>query len=356
MARITMLGIVALAVLAMAGCGSVGSSGSQGGKKTIAWIQIGANNPFWADENTGAAEAARRNGFSFKALSGNNDPATQADEVKQLVNQHVSAILLTALDIHAMTPALLYAKAHHVPVASLYSTSNIANLNSGFNEYQVGHDVGTYAIKMLTQRYGEPQGDVAVLQGALGQTLNAQRSGGFTDVMHKYPNVKVVATQPTDWLADKASSTMQDWLVKYPNLPMVYGLSDTITVPAIQVAARANKVCNVLHKSWKQNPNCTEFSSVDGDPIGITAIQNGQLGVTDLYAPVWAGYQFAMMGEKLATGQNPPSRMLSAYLVTPQNVACIARMQNDMTNKIKSFPFDGSLQQIAATFGCKPAA
>jgi ribose transport system substrate-binding protein len=350
------LASLAATVAVAAGCGnsssaSGGSSGGGGGQKTIAWIQIGANNPFWSDENKGAAEAARRNGFKFRALSGNNSADTQASELKQLVNQHVDAILLTALDIKAMAPALQYAKAHKVPVLSLYSTSDIANASSGFDETQVGHDVGTYAINMLKKRYGSPKGQVAVLQGALGQTLNAQRSGGFTDVMKQYPGIKVVAQQPTDWLADKASSTMQDWLVKYPSLSMVYGLSDTITVPAINVASRQNKVCGA-----KPSSNCIQFSSVDGDPIGITAIQKGQLGVTDLYAPIWAGYQFAMIGKKLADGQTVPSKMLTAYLVTPDNAGCVARMQDAMAKKIKTFPFDGTLDQVASKYGCKPAS
>lgn len=356
-ALVTVLAAVLAAAFAT-GCGSSSSSGSTGGgggKKTIAWIQIGANNPFWTDENHGAAEAARRNGFTFKTLSGNNNAATQAAEVKQLVNQKVSAILLTALDIKAMTPALEYAKAHHVPVLSLFSTTDQASASSGFNEYQVGHDVGTYAVKMLTERYGKPQGKVAVLQGALGQTLNAQRSGGFTDVMKQQPGVTVVAQQPTDWLADKASAAMQDWMVKYPDLSMVYGLSDTITVPAIKVASRGNRVCDMTQQSWKSNKQCIEFASVDGDPIGITALQKGQMGVTDLYAPIWAGYQFAMMGKALADGKTVPSKMLTAYLVTPDNADCVAKMQDQMTNKMQSFPFGGSLQQIAAKFGCKSA-
>lgn len=364
-ARVALAAVGVVAAVAAAGCGSSSSSssgastsggGGGGGRKTIAWIQIGANNPFWTDENRGAAEAARRHGFTFKTLSGNNDAATQAAELKQLVNQHVDAVMLTALDINAMKPALAYAKAHGVPVLSLFSTSGDASASSGFDETRVGHDVGTYAVKMLKERYGKPQGEVAVLEGALGQTLNAQRSGGFTDVMKQYPGIQVVAKQPTDWLADKAQSAMQDWLVKYPELAMVYGLSDTITVPAINVAARAGRVCDMAKRSWKTNPKCVQFSSVDGDPIGITAIQKGQLGVTDLYAPIWAGYQFAMMGEKLASGQDVPDSMLTAYLVTPDNVACVAKMQGAMEKRMSSFPFEGTLQQIAAKYGCKPAS
>ena len=39
---------------------------------------------------------------------------------------------------------------------------------------------------------------------------------------------------------------MQDWLVKYPDLALVYALSDTLAVPAVTVTDRANKT---LHDS-----------------------------------------------------------------------------------------------------------
>ena len=36
-------------------------------------------------------------------------------------------------------------------------------------------------------------------------------------------------------------------------------------------------------------------------------------------------------------------------LVTPVNAACVTKMANDMQNKLKTFPFVGSLQTIAST-------
>ena len=55
--------------------------------------------------------------------------------------------------------------------------------------------------------------------------------------MAKQPGVQVVDVQPTGWTADKASSIMQDWPVKYSDLT-VYALSDTLAVPAMNVAER----------------------------------------------------------------------------------------------------------------------
>ena len=113
-------------------------------------------------------------------------------------------------------------------------------------------------------------------------------------------------------------------------------------------------MCNV--KTAQDPPNCVQFVSVDGDPIGIQAAQQGTLGATAMYAPTWAGYQFAMDAYRLAKGAAMPNTLtLQSYLVTPKNADCVAKMQHDMTDNIESFPFDKTLAQLATQYGCPSA-
>lgn len=320
---------------------------------SIDWIQLGDNNPFWTAENDGAAAAAKKYGFTFKALSGNLSETTQSTELEQLANEHVSTALITAADPAAMTTAFTYAKDHGLPVISLYSTDHLATMSSGFAEAVVGHDMAVFSADLLKERYGSVKGTVAVLGLELGQTLETYRIGGFVSTLKSYPGVKVVSVEPTNSQASTAQSLMQDWLTKYPNLSLVYGGSDTVTVPAITIAQRSHRVCNVTTQSWKTNPSCIIFTSVDGDPIGITAIAQGTLAGTDLYAPYWAGYQFALMGYEVATHKmKPHTIVLQALPVDKTNVACINKMQTAMAKQIKTFNFNGTLAQIAKRYGC----
>ena len=236
-------------------------------------------------------------GFSFKAISGNLSESTQSTELEQLANEHVGAALITAADPAAMTTAFSYAKSTGAP-----GGQPLQHRQPGRHELGLRRGSGRprhgrlFSANLLKQRYGSVKGTVAVLGLELGQTLETYRIGGFVKTMESYPGVKVVSVEPTNSQASTAQSLMQDWLTKYPNLSLVYGGSDTVTVPAITIAQRSHRVCNVTTQSWKTNSNCIIFTSVDGDPIGITAIAQGTLAGTDLYAPYWAGYQFAMMG------------------------------------------------------------
>jgi len=302
---------------------------------TIGFIQIDLTNPFHIDQARGATEAGRRYGFTVQNLSGHGSVNQQIQEFNNLVNQHAAAIMLLPIDVSAFGPALDRARRAGIPVLVLYSASPKATMSSGFDEYQTGALVGRYAVGLLAKKYGKPQGQVAVLQGILAQGLNRDRTGGFVDEMRKHAGITVVSQQGTDWLPDKAAAVMQDWLVRYPKLALVYGLSDTITVPAINVAARQNRVSPIM------------FTSVDGDPIGLTAIQQGKLQCTAVYAPIYAGFHFGEMAYNLVKGKpHPAVDNLRSFLITPANVGAGIKMENAMSANIKTFNFDQGLDQL----------
>ncbi len=258
---------------------------------TVGFIQIDLTNPFHIDQARGATEAGRRYGFTVQNLSGHGSVNQQLQEFNNLIDQHVAAIMLLPIDVTAFGPALDRARRAGIPVLVLYSASPKATMSSGFDERETGALVARYAVGLLTKKYGKAQGQVAILQGIVAQGLNKDRTGGFVDEMRQHAGVTIVSQQGTDWLPDKAAAVMQDWLVRYPNLALVYGLSDTITVPAINVAARENRVGPIM------------FTSVDGDPIGLTAIQQGKLQCTAVYAPIYAGFRFGEMAYNLAKGK-----------------------------------------------------
>src|SRR3954470_431908 len=129
--RIAALACAALAAAAVA-ASALGSSSAA--KPTIVWLEQGANNPYWDAQHKAAAEAARRLGFTYKTVSGNNSPSDQAAVMKQLVDQKVDLIMLNAIDPKAMQPSLAYAKQHGVKVLNLYGIEKNASASVTFDE------------------------------------------------------------------------------------------------------------------------------------------------------------------------------------------------------------------------------
>jgi ABC-type sugar transport system substrate-binding protein len=344
------LGVLALTIAVPSF--SLAGTGKRATKPSIVWLELGSGNPYWDAQHKAAATYGSRVGFKFKAVSGQSNPSTQSATLRQLANQGVDVVMLNPVDPKALVSAVKYARSKGTKVLSVYAAMPSANASVVFDEIRSGRVAAKNAIKLLKQRYRRVSGRIAVLEGILGQPASDLRAKGFVDYMKKQRGVTIVARQPTDWTADKAAATMQNWLVKYPNLAMVYGLSDTITVPAVNVAERQNRACT-QKKNWKQNSSCIVFVSVDG--IFLNEVVKGRLFATELYSPYWTGYAFANVAFKLAKGKKvPKNNIVKSLLVTPRNAKCVTKMATDMQKKLKTFPFVGSLQKIASSkYHCK---
>jgi len=340
------LTVAALALAVALPSLSLASAKQKSANQSIVWLELGSGNPYWDAQHQAAEAYLSSLGYSFKAVIGQGKPESQSATLRQLADQGTNVVMLNPVDPKALVPAVKYARSKGTKVLSVYATMPSANASVVFDEIRSGRVAAEYAATLLKKRYGKLTGKVAVLEGILGQPASDLRAKGFIDWM-KAHGVQIVATQPTDWTADKAASTMQDWLVKYPDLSMVYGLSDTISVPALTVAERQNRLCT-QQKDWTSNSKCVMFVSVDG--IFLNEVEKGRLFSTELYSPYWTGYAFSKFAVALAKGAKvSTSNMVDSMLVTPVNAACVTKMANDMQSKLKTFPFVGSLQTIAKT-------
>jgi ABC-type sugar transport system substrate-binding protein len=309
-------------------------------KPTVGLIQIDLSNPFHLGEVDGANEAARRAGFELVVTSGEGDVTKQIQAMENLINQGVDAISINFIDSAAFGPTMAKAAAAGIPVICLHSKIEGCAATLGFDERYTGKIVGEYAAELLKARYnGEVKGEVANLQGLLGQGLNTDRSGGFTDVMAQYPGVKVVAQEPTSWDPTKAVSITENWMTAYPNLDLIYGNSDSLTVPAAGVVDRAGKQEQVL------------LVSVDGTEPGLTAVKDGVMESTVLLAPQYSGFWKAYFPFLVATKADDRKEVLiQGVLVTKDNVDAALKLAGDQVSAVQSFPFEKPLAEIVATY------
>ena len=327
-------------LLAAAAAALVATAVAAQDKPTIGLIQIDLSNPFHLGEVDGAKEAARRAGFDRVVTSGEGDVTKQIQAMENLINQGVDAISINFIDAAAFGPTMVKAKAAGIPVICLHSKIEGCAAVLGFDERHTGKIVGEYAAELLKGRYdGEVKGEVANLQGLLGQGLNTDRSGGFTDVMAEYPGVKVVAQEPTSWDPTKAVSITENWMTAYPNLDLIYGNSDSLTVPAAGVIERAGKADQVM------------LVSVDGTEPGLKAVKDGVMKSTVLLAPQYSGFWKAYFPFLVATKADDRTEVLiQGVLVTGDNVDAALKLANDQVAGIESFPFEKPLAEIVATY------
>ncbi|MDR3374650.1 MAG: sugar ABC transporter substrate-binding protein [Ancalomicrobiaceae bacterium] len=317
-----------------------GSAAEAATRLRVGLVQIDLSNPFHLGEVDGAKEAARRIGFDLTVTSGEGDVTKQIQAMENLINDKVDVISINFIDAAAFGPTMTKAAAAGIPVVCLHSKIAGCAATLGFDERYTGRIVGEYAIKLLKARYkGEVKGEVANLQGLLGQGLNTDRSGGFTDVMAQYPGVKVDALEPTSWDPTKAVSITENWMTAYPHLDLIYGNSDSLTVPAAGAIERAGKKDQVI------------LVSVDGTEPGLKAVKDGTMKSTVLLAPQYSGFWKAYFPYLVAAKKEAGKDLLiKGVLVTADNVDAALKLAADQVNNMQKFPFEKPLADIVAGY------
>ncbi len=315
-----------------------------GGQKVVGLVQINLSHPFHIGEVNGAKEAARRYGFELKVVSGEDDVNKQIQAFENLVNEKVNAIAVNFIDVKAFGPAMEKAKAAGIPVVCLHSQTDGCATVLGFDEWYTGNEVGKYGVELLKQKNGAAKGKVANLQGLLGQGLNEARTGGWEEIMKQNPDIQVVAKEPTGWDPKKAVEIMENWLTAYPDLDLIYGNSDGLTVPAANSIEQAGRL-------WDGKPGKVGeqiiVTSVDGSDFALEAIQAGKMSSTFLYAPEYTGFWKAWVPFKIAMGEKvDPEVKIKGTLVNKENVDKILQLAKDQKDKIQDFPFEKPLGDI----------
>jgi ABC-type sugar transport system substrate-binding protein len=281
----------------------------------------------------GAKEAARRYGFELKVTSGEGDVNKQIQAFENLINEGVDAIAVNFIDVNAFGPAMKKAQDAGIPVICLHSQTEGCATVLGFDEWFTGRTVGDYSVELLKEAACWPDCQAANLQGLLGQGLNEARSGGWKEQVEA-AGVTVVASEPTDWQPEKAVAAMENWLVAYPELDLVYGNSDGLTVPAAETAQAAGR-------------NDIIFVSVDGSDFALEAVRDGLMASTFLYAPEYAGFWKAWVPFKAAMGETLDKEILiKGVLVNESNVTQILQLAEDQKTDIQNFKFEKSLPDL----------
>lgn len=138
--------------------------------------------------------------------------ATQIQQIRQLVDQGVDAIIICCSNPTAMNQSIKYAFDKGVPVFSFtgYVTSPYA-VSSSVNYHQAGYEIA----KWMGEEIGE-KGDVLVIQGIPGMSSADSQNRGMLDGFSTFPNIKVAGNISHMWTGQIGQAETQKWLSTHP--------------------------------------------------------------------------------------------------------------------------------------------
>jgi ribose transport system substrate-binding protein len=202
------------------------------------------------------------------------DIATQMKMLQDVVTQDVDAIILSTHDENAAAPLVKQAVDQGIPV--IIVNSDIAafptpvNAVVGYGQRKGTHNLGEYAAKMVNGK-----ANVGVLEGLPGYH-STERIGGFLDAFANYPDMKIIASLPTEWNVETGNKAMMDMIQAHPEINLVVCANDYIAIGAAKAAEALGRTDILIFGN-------------DGDTTGLEDIAAGRWTGTQNTTPFIMG-------------------------------------------------------------------
>lgn len=207
-----------------------------------------------------------------------------------------------------------------------------------FVAHQALDDVtaGYEVAKCMFEQFEGKDATILCMAGELSNLASINRIRGLEQALAEYPNVKLLDTQPADWLTQKALDVAQTWLVKYSDVDGIWVANDSMAVGVVE-ALKA-----------KQLNGKVKVTGVDCIPGGIESVQNGDMTATFYpYPKLMGGYGVAIAYAALS-GKIDPSTLSKeqscfltpGLLVTTDNAK---QIQSDVIDKAAEIDLDNPM-------------
>jgi len=167
--------------------------------------------------------------------SADTDVAGQIQQLQNLMNKGVDAILVNPGDVNGLNATLEEAVKKGIIVISVDQEIGANGV------YNVGIDQKEWAktsAKWLADKLGG-KGNIVEIEGFPGHPANVARMDGVAEVLKNYPDIKVLAKDTGKWDEATGQQVMSQFLASFPNLNG-YWTQDGMAIGALQALMAAN--------------------------------------------------------------------------------------------------------------------
>ncbi|MCB1500295.1 MAG: sugar ABC transporter substrate-binding protein [Bauldia sp.] len=229
-------------------------------------------------------------GYEVVSLDGQNQSATQLNQIDDVINLKPAAVILAAVDFDAAKTGIEKMRAAGIPVMIFdrQITSTPSDLTSVAGTVEIGYVAADEAARLLKDKYGEVKGKVLQILGDPGDPYTLDIQKGFEEKMAAYPGVTIITQPAMQWAADAAGSIAQDRLLTDPDIDLIFNHAAHLSVA----------VAAVLEAQGKK-PGEIMMMSSNGAPVGLDLIRKGWLQV-EVEQPMFAqAAALAMFADKV---------------------------------------------------------
>ncbi|GAB2445242.1 substrate-binding domain-containing protein [Nocardioides hungaricus] len=261
-------------------------------------------NQYWQGIQKGAQAAAEDLGVdvTIQAASSESAQTEQLTIAQTLIGQKFDAYVVAPESTSNLTPALKQMQSQGAPIVNVDDARVPATVYVGPN-----HELNGLQAAAEFAKDFPGGGEVAQVEGQAGSSAAILRIKGFKDGVAKAGNLKLVASVPGDWDADKAFAAAQQIIQQNPNVKGIYANNDTMAIGVAKAVQASGKDIRVI--------------GTDGVPEAVDAVRKGTMFATVSPLPYYEGYWAVESAVRLLEGQDVgPWVVAPAQLITAKNV------------------------------------
>ncbi len=238
------------------------TAGALADGETIAVFTKNLTNPFFQNERVAAENAAMQlhaKVIQYTPTKPDSIPE-QLSEIEDVIVKKPSAAVFVPVDYKAMVPGVQKLNEAGIPVVNITDRVAGGQLVAfvGIDDTQVAITTAEALMKAIGGK-----GLVVIIEGVKGSISSQDRVKGFNEVIKRYPNVKLLASQPGNFQRLNALQAMENMLQSYPQIDGVLAANDAMAIGAIEALEAANRRAVVV--------------GINGTKEAVDAIKAGKL-------------------------------------------------------------------------------
>jgi ribose transport system substrate-binding protein len=217
---------------------------------TVALVTINQQALFFNQINDGAKQAADKAGAKLVIFNANNQPAAQNSAIEDYITQKVDGIVLVAIDVNGVKPAISDAKKAGIPVVAIDARipdgDNAAFI--GVDNKGAGEQIGKFFADYVKTKMGG-SAKVGVV-GALNSFIQNQRLDGFKGVATAGGTVKFLDTVDGQNIQDVALTAAENLMTANPDMNALYATGEPALIGAISAVSSQKMTDKVKVFGW----------------------------------------------------------------------------------------------------------
>lgn len=228
------------------------------------------NNPFFVSLKDGVVAEATKQGMEVVVVDAQNDSAKQSNDVDDLIQQGVNALLINPTDSSAISTVVQTANSLGIPVITLDRSADQGEVAALVASDNVKG--GQMAAEYIVEQLGKDT-KVIELEGVPGASATRERGKGFHDIADEQLNV--VAKQAADFDRTKGLTVTENLLQGNPDAKAIFAHNDEMALGAIEAIQSSGKDIMVI--------------GFDGNDDALKSIEAGNLTATVAQQPELIG-------------------------------------------------------------------